>query len=102
MELVRCITAVSKITGLHLNSLAAAATGDYAPCVTNSSESRNSSSETRSSSSIDTVTHRSNKSACNSREFARLTGWITMKATQSRSKTYSVLVLLPWAEGGGA
>lgn len=97
VELVRGITAVSKITGLHLHSLAATAVGDYAPCVSGGGESRSTSSETRSSSSIDTMVISNNKTICTDEEFARLTGWITMKAIQTRSTT--CLVVVP--RGGG-
>ncbi|KAL8432898.1 hypothetical protein ACSSS7_004301 [Eimeria intestinalis] len=64
LDLLRCLTALRELTGLHLSSISATAVGDHAPCCSQGGLQENVAS--------DRLKDRRQRP-----EFARLSGWLT-------------------------
>lgn len=82
LDLLRCVTAIRQLTGLHLSSVSANVAGDYAPCCSNGSSQQ----EEGTAGKVDRL-----KNTRLRREFARLTGWLTLvdpSAKHSRGESF--------------
>ncbi|CDI85961.1 TPR domain-containing protein, putative [Eimeria praecox] len=84
LDLLRCVTAVRQLTGLQLSSVSAAAKGDYAPCCSSGASSL----EEGHAPKQEKV-----KSTRLRREYARLTGWLTLKNPAGQQSTLGSFVI---------
>lgn len=69
LDFLRSVTALRKLTRLHISSVAASAIGDHAPCCSNSSSQNVEGNVTNTDKMKNTRLRR---------EFARLSGWLTL------------------------
>ncbi|CDJ29289.1 TPR domain-containing protein, putative [Eimeria mitis] len=84
LDLLRCIAAVRQLTGLQLSSVSAAAKGDYAPCATGSFSP---------SDEGDSFKQEKLKNTRLRREYARLTGWLTLINPGGQTSTLGSFVI---------
>ena len=70
LDLLRCVTAVRQLTGLQLSSVSAVAKGEYAPCCSSGSFPLEEGQSLKQEKLKNTRLRR---------EYARLTGWLTLK-----------------------
>ncbi|KAL8273023.1 hypothetical protein Esti_003076 [Eimeria stiedai] len=66
LDLLRCLTALRELTGLHISSISATAVGDHAPCCSQSCLQEDAAETERL------------KDTRQRPEFARLSGWLTL------------------------
>ncbi|KAL8440617.1 hypothetical protein Efla_003285 [Eimeria flavescens] len=74
LDLLRCVTALRQITGLHISSVSATALGDYAPCCSQTCSQQD-----------EAETNKVNDTRLR-REFARVSGWLTLVDTKAQHR----------------
>lgn len=69
LDLLRCVTALRQLTGMHISAVSASAVGDHAPCCSNVSPQQDEGRTQKTDKMKNTRLRR---------EFARLSGWLTL------------------------